>query len=191
MAGAPTILQRLGLTQADLEAKYDEVGNLRLLAEILGVSKTTLQKYLHHKSQHTKPWDSVKKGEPTHNMDYLRLKFRKAAMQSFEQALLHHKTWKDITGRVIPREAVQEFYVEPPRKMSPIMPIYATLKGSGQTVIFMFHPTIDWITEKEPVSHQQEEHSSTSEDHHTSRPAPSDQSLERHSSPSDSQEQTD
>jgi hypothetical protein len=147
----------LEITQEELEAKYDEIGNLRLLAEVLGVSKTTLHKYLRHKTKDTKPWSSVKQGEPSRNIDYLRYKYRKAVIESFERAMLAKKTWTDINGRTIPREAMASIYVEPPRKIIPIIPVYAMLKGTDQTVIFMFHPDVPW------VSHQQEEHSSDEE----------------------------
>lgn len=143
--GAPNILKRLGITQEELEAKYEVVGNLRTLADMLGVSKTTLQKYLKHKAHDTKPWASKVKGEPISDMDYLRYKYRKEAMASLEEALATKTRWKDVNGRVIPREALEQVYAEPPRKMLPIMPVYATLKGGGTTAIFMFHPEVDWI----------------------------------------------
>ena len=155
--GAQTILERLGITQEELEDKYDEIGNLRLLAEVLDVSKTTLHKYLRHKTKDTKPWSSVKQGEPSRNIDYLRYKYRREVMESFERAMLSKKTWVDVNGRTIPREALASLYVEPPSKMIPIIPVYATLKGTGQTVIFMFHPDIPWL------SRPQAEHSSDEE----------------------------
>ena len=164
MKGAPTILSRLGLTQEELEQKYEVAGNLRLLSAMLGVSTTTLHKYLRHKTHATKPWDAAKKEAPLNDLDYQRYQFRIDAMQSLERALLSKKTWTDVNGRVIPREALQRMYVEPPAKLSPIIPVYATLKGSATRVIFMFHPEVDWI------SHQPEEHSSPEETHHTSVP---------------------
>lgn len=150
----PTILARLGITQTELESKYDEIGNLRFLAEVLGVSKTTLHKYLRHKTASTKPWSSVKHGEPSKNLDYLRYKFRKEAMESFERAMLSKRTWLDVNGRTIPREALDHIYVEPPRRMIPIIPVYATLKGTHETVVFMFHPDVEWVSRRptEPTS---------------------------------------
>lgn len=159
--GAPTIFQRTGLTQADLEAKYDDIGSLRALAAVLNISKTTLHKYLKHKTKDTKPWDAARHGEPTHNIDYLRMKYRREAMESFEKALLHRKFWTDVTGRKIPREAINKITVNPPAKLSPIMQVYATLRGSGQKVIFVFHPNVEWVTDPKA------EHSSDAEDRHT------------------------
>lgn len=166
-----TILQKLGLTQEELEAKYQEVGNLRLLSQVLGVSKTSLHKYLKHLTCETKPWDAAKRGVPNANIDYQRYRYRQAAMESFERAMLSRKTWTDVNGRSIPREALDNIYVEPPRKLSPLMPIYATLKGTGETVIFMFHPEVDWIN-------QQEVQTSASETPDTPDPLPSDQDPE-------------
>lgn len=166
-----TILQRLGLTQAELENKYREIGNLRLLAEVLGVSKTTLQKYLKTVAHNTKPWASATAGEPGNNIDYLRHKYRKEAIESFERAMLSRKTWVDVNGRTIPREALNSIYVEPPQKLSPLMPVYATLRGTDETVIFMFHPDIPWIN-------QQAEQTSASESLHSPDRFPSTPDLE-------------
>lgn len=182
-----TILHRLGMTQAQLEAKYDEIGNLRLLAEVLGVSKTTLHKYLRHKTQHTKPWSAVRKGKPHADKDYLRHKYRKEAMESLDRALLTKKVWTDVNGRKIPREAILHVYAEAPRKLSPIMPVYARLRDSPEPVIFMFHPNVDWV---HPATSDQEhlEYSEDGQIHHTFAPSASSQHPSANSSESYNQE---
>lgn len=162
---AKTILQRLGMTQEELEAKYTEIGNLRATAEELGVSKTTLQKYLSHLTPETKPWSSAKRS----SIDYLRRKFRKEAAESLERALLNKKAWVDVNGRTIPQAAIERILVYPPKKMVPLMPVYAQLHD-GTNVVFMFHPDVPW------VSHQESEPTSAEESHHTSDPAPSTES---------------
>lgn len=165
------------MTQEELEARYKEVGNLRALSEELSVSKTTLQKYLSDVASETKPWSSTKRS----SVDYYRKKFRKEAMESVERAMVNRKRWKDVNGRTIPREAIETLLVYPPKKMVPLIPIYAKLYD-GTNVIFMMHPDVPW------VSRPQEEPSSDEESLHTYDLAASDQALPEPSEPDESPE---
>jgi len=153
MAGK-TILDRLGITQTDLEQMYYEEGNYRALARRLGVSKTSLQKYLSHIAHGTKPWDSAKDHSYSQNIDYLRRKYRKEIMEHFEQALLTKRTWKDVNGKEYPREALI-MTARPPHLISPVMPVYGRLRGTDKILVFLFQPNIPWL------SHLPKEYSST------------------------------
>jgi hypothetical protein len=151
------------MTQAELEQKYRDAGNLRRLASVLEVSKTTLQKYLSHIACNTKPWASVEPGASSDNQDYLRRRYRREVMEHFEHALLTQKTWRDAQGRTIPREAFDIITVTPPRKMVPIMPAYGKLKGTGEIVTILFQPRIDWLSPR-PAEHSSDEESRHSSD---------------------------
>lgn len=178
---AKTILERLGITQEELEQSYRDAGNLRRLASVLGVSKTTLQKYLKGVASETKPWDSVEPGSTSDNQDYLRRRYRREVMEHFEHELLTRRVWEDIRGRRIPREALDLITATPPRKMVPIMPVYGKLKGTGETVVFMFKPSLDWLS-------PQAEHSSSSESPDSRSPAASSEPPQPRSEPEDSPE---
>ena len=127
---------------------YYEHGSLRALAEHLSVSKATLQKYLRNIPK-SRPWDGIKQGSKSHATDYLRSLYRKQAMESLERALLQKKTWLDINGNQIPVQAIAKLYAEPPNKISPIMPIYASLKD-GRKTIFVFSPKVVCLETEAP-----------------------------------------
>jgi len=142
---AKTILDRLGITQEKLEQLYAEVGNYRTLADQLGVSKTTLQKYLTHIAHDTRPWASVKSGDRELSQDYLRRKYRKEVMEHFEREMLRREVWIDVNGRRIPKAAILTMTATPPRLLTPIIPVYGKLRGTGEVAVFIFKPKIEWL----------------------------------------------
>lgn len=156
------LFDKLGITQEELEKAYLKAGTLRALAEELAVSKTTLQKYLSHVAKDTKPWDAARTTNEQHNIDYLRRKHRKRAMEQVEQALLAYDRWEDVNGRVIPRDAIEIMEVHPPQKFANIVTIYARLRD-GSFTIFVYT-----VTDQE-----QAEHSSGEGIHCMSLPTPS------------------
>lgn len=161
-----TALDRLGITHDQLVDMYNEAGSMRALAAKTGLSKATIVKHLRDVPKH-KPWACQRMGKRSSNIDYLRARFRREAMTALESALVGRKIWTDINNREIPLAAIQQAFVEPPSRLIPIIPIYATLKD-GQSVIFMFKPDIDWITDP-----AQEELTSTEETPRSFFPAPS------------------
>lgn len=169
---ANTILDKLNMTQAELESAYHEAGSYRELANRLNVSKTSLVKYLSHIAHDTKPWAARNKnGRQSRSKDYLRRKYREEVQQQFEEALLTRRDWTDVNGTTYPTQAII-FHYEPPRLMIPSVPVYGTIRGTGRTAVFIFKPEIEWLT-----APGQEEHSSDEATPDNSPPAQQGPSL--------------
>jgi hypothetical protein len=169
----PTLLQQHDITIEELRERYAALGSYRALADELGCSRVTLQRYLNDQPKH-RPWRNRHLGYNHPNRDYWRKKFRDESLAKLEATLLDTEFWYDVRGRAVPRAAIETLYVEEPCRIQPVIILRATLRGTHETAILLFRPELPWLTGRGALT-------SSSATHQTPHPSPSDQS---HPSPS-------